>query len=89
MLITIAQGFPPIYEWVVDIFPPSVRRFTLIQYEETEESKAIFYGLADLKAEKLPNLKRLKFEHPDPLDEELKAALKSAGIGLWSWKDPM
>lgn len=89
MLITIAQGFPPIYERVVNIFPPSVTRFTLIQFEETEESKEIFHSLADLKAQKLPNLRKLKFEHPDPLNEELQVALKSAGICLWSWKDPL
>lgn len=77
----------PTMERVVDIFPPSVRGFTLIQLEETQESKRLFYGLADLKAEKLPNLKRLTFEHPDPLeDEELKVGLKEAGVGLWSWK---
>ena len=76
-------------ERVIDILPPSVTGFTLIQLENTQESKKLFYGLADLKAEKLPNLERLTFEHPDPLDEELKGALKTAGIGLWRWKNPL
>ena len=76
-------------ERVVDILPPSVTEFTLNQLENTQESKKLFYGLADLKAEKLPDLKRLTFEHPDPLDEELKGALKTAGVGLWRWKNPL
>ena len=79
----------PSMERVVDILPPSVTGLTLIQLEETQESKKLFYGLADLKAEKLPNLKRLTFEHPDPLDEEMKGALKAVGVRLWSWKNPL
>ena len=74
----------PSMERVVDILPPSVTSFTLVQLEDIQASKKLFYGLANLKAKRLPNLKSLTFEHSNPLDEEMRGALKAAGVLLWS-----
>ena len=53
-------------ERLVDILPPSVIWFALVQLEDKEETRKRLEGLAEPKAEQLPKLKRLTFEYPDP-----------------------
>ena len=73
------------FDRLVDILPPSVKYVTLIPNNGNEGVQEILEGLAEEKAKTFPNLRRIKFEAGDPLDEKMRAALKAAGITLKSW----
>ncbi|KAG7009738.1 hypothetical protein G7Y79_00001g000100 [Physcia stellaris] len=70
---------------LVDILPPSIKYVTLIPTNGNEGVQEILEGLAEEKAQTLPNLRIIKFEGEDPLEDEMRAALKGAGITLKSW----
>lgn len=72
-------------ERLVDVLPTSVNFLTLIAFMKNEDIQRLLQGLAEEKAEKLPNLKSIRFEGDDPLDDDMKAALKEAGLTLKSW----
>lgn len=74
---------------LVDMLPASIKGFTLVQQMDVESTMNLLNGMAEKKAVKLPNLKRLTFQWPDPLEEDMRKSLQAAGIKLWSWKTPL
>ena len=70
---------------LVDILPPSIKYVTLIPTNGNEGVQGILEGLAEEKAQTLPNLRMIKFEGEDLLEDDMRAALKGAGITLKSW----
>ena len=76
------QGYP----WVplIDILPASITCFTLLQMFDNKVTRTLLGGMAKHKSEKLPALKVITFECPDPLEPEMKQALKDTGLVLKS-----
>ncbi|KAL8691724.1 MAG: hypothetical protein Q9218_003117 [Villophora microphyllina] len=72
-----------------DVLPASVKGFTLVQLMDDEDSRNLLETFAELKAEKLPNMKRLSFECSNPLEDGMANALKASGVKLFSWKTPI
>lgn len=80
-----SSNFQERLDRLVDILPPSIKYVTLIPTNRHERIQGILEGLAEEKAQTLPNLRMIKFEAEDPLEDEMRAALKGAGITLKSW----
>ncbi|KAI4198192.1 MAG: hypothetical protein LQ350_005428 [Teloschistes chrysophthalmus] len=74
---------------LVEILPASVQGFTLVQLMDDEDTRDLLEDMAELKAEKLPKLKRLTVKCPNPFEDEMRDALKAAGIKLYSWGTPL
>ncbi|KAL9584821.1 MAG: hypothetical protein Q9212_001888 [Teloschistes hypoglaucus] len=74
---------------LVHILPASVKRFTLVQLLDDEDTRDLLEDIAELKAEMLPKLKRLTVQCPNPFEDEMRDALKAAGIKLYSWGTPL
>lgn len=70
---------------LVDLLPTSIKGFTLIQIMGDEDTRDMLDGMAEEKTAKLPSLKRITFEYPDPLEQAMKESLKATGIKLRSW----
>ncbi|KAL8638076.1 MAG: hypothetical protein Q9228_004733 [Teloschistes exilis] len=74
---------------LIHILPASVKGFTLVQLMDDEDTRDLLEDMAELKAEKLPKLKRITLHCPNPFEDKMRDALKAAGIKLYSWGTPL
>ncbi len=67
---------------LVDILPTSIEELHLVEGLEHHTLARIFHGLAESKAQNIPNLKEIKLERIDTVTFSLKKACRDAGIEL-------
>lgn len=78
----------PTYERLVDLLPASLEKVCLVQKTQGYDraTRELLRGMAEEKAEKLPALKHIDFEHArNPLGPSMQAALQEAGVSLKFW----
>ena len=71
---------------LVDMLPPCAEYFTLRQVLREKDASNLLRGLAEIKQERLPELKKITVNRmPDSWDDNVKSKLKHAGVRFFSF----
>ncbi|KAL9594513.1 MAG: hypothetical protein Q9219_006995 [cf. Caloplaca sp. 3 TL-2023] len=70
---------------LVDMLPGSVEHLTVIVTIPGQSILRLLRGMAELKVEKLPNLKALRFEGINTLGEGILSSLRQVGLTVEFW----